>query len=103
MYSDSEVSCCFERGGKMSSSMDNTPIFKSEENNTSCEVMFNETLSLMATLYKNKTKGTFQEKPSCLVVRVKKKTVLRGQIYKGKLGFALFCFALLVYICEIYY
>eukprot|EP00603_Paraphysomonas_imperforata_P010562 CAMPEP_0114482142 /NCGR_PEP_ID=MMETSP0104-20121206/18086_1 /TAXON_ID=37642 ORGANISM="Paraphysomonas imperforata, Strain PA2" /NCGR_SAMPLE_ID=MMETSP0104 /ASSEMBLY_ACC=CAM_ASM_000202 /LENGTH=113 /DNA_ID=CAMNT_0001657831 /DNA_START=39 /DNA_END=376 /DNA_ORIENTATION=- len=71
---DSEISCCFERGGKMSSSMDKTPIFNEEEGNNSFEVIFNETLSLVATLYKSKAKGTFQEKSASLVVRTKKKS-----------------------------
>ena len=78
---DSEISCCFERGGKMSSSLDNTPVFS--EHDESCEVGFHETLSLVATMYKDKTKGTFQEKPACLVVRIKKKSARRGQIYQG--------------------
>jgi len=71
----------------MSSSMDKTPIFNEEEGNNSFEVIFNETLSLVATLYKSKAKGTFQEKSASLVVRTKKKSTLRGQIYQA-LGIA---------------
>jgi hypothetical protein len=62
--------------------MDTQPVFSPHDE--SCEVAFDETLSLVATLYKNKAKGTFQEKPACLVVRIKKKTARRGQIYQGR-------------------
>ena len=61
--------------------MDNAPIFSESDN--SCDVVFDETLSLVATLYKNKAKGTFQEKNACLVVRLKKKTTRRGLMYQG--------------------
>jgi hypothetical protein len=65
----------------MSSSLDKLPSFSN--NDESCQVEFQEQLSLMATLYKNKTKGTFQEKPACLVVRMKRKSGRKGQMYQG--------------------
>lgn len=65
----------------MSSSMDSQPTFSDTQD--SCEAIFDETLSLMATLYRSKTKGVFQEKAACLVVRIKKTAPRRGQVYQG--------------------
>ena len=63
--------------------MDTPPVFSAEDE--SCDIVFSETLELVATLYKSKSKGTFQEKPACLVVRIKKKGGRKGQMYQGML------------------
>ena len=65
----------------MSSTLDTLPDLSPTDN--SFRVNFKETLSLVATLYKNKTTGDYQDKPAKLVVRMKKKGARRGQMYKG--------------------
>jgi hypothetical protein len=69
----SELSVCFERGGKMTSSLDQSPVF-SEEKIGASEVKFNQELGLIVTMYQetNKKTGevTFQAKLGSLVVRL---------------------------------
>ena len=50
LTSESEVSVCFERGGKIAASHDRG---LTDIRNGSAEVTFNETLSLVVTMYKD--------------------------------------------------
>ena len=72
------MSICFERGGKISSSK-NHQILQSKDNET---IIINETLSLMATLYREKD-GKFQKKQGKIVVRELVQSKLGGSAYNG--------------------
>ena len=72
------MSICFERGGKISSSK-NHQILQSKENVT---VSVNETLALMATLYREKS-GVFQKKQGKIVLRELIQSKLGGSTYQG--------------------
>lgn len=72
------MSICFERGGKISSSK-NHQILASQENVT---INVNETLQLMATLYREKN-GRFQKKQGKIVLRELVQSKLGGSTYQG--------------------
>jgi hypothetical protein len=79
--SSSVVSICFERGGKMASSVDTAVVVNMDG---SKEVATTATsLSLVVTMYKEESTGLFQPKEGTLIVRQKKKTALGGTGYKG--------------------
>ena len=75
---NSVMSICFERGGKIASSK-NYQTLQSNENTT---ISINETLSLMATLYREKN-GSFQIKKGKIVLRELIQNKLGGSSYQG--------------------
>jgi hypothetical protein len=73
------LSVCFERGGKISATKDKEFVY--QYNHGPKTFVVNETLSLIATLYKEKS-GRYQEKSGKIIFRkVKKSRVGSGGYY----------------------
>jgi hypothetical protein len=85
MEDHSILSVCFERGGKIASSSDKQFDFPTDPEDSKT-FFVNETLALLATLYKDKKTGKYQEKKGKIILRQLKKSRLGGDVYKG-LGF----------------
>ena len=70
---DSTINVCFERSGKLAATKD---ISLSADGELLC-ANFDQTLSLVVTLYKN-TDGSYQEKKGKLIVRQPKLSMMGG-------------------------
>jgi hypothetical protein len=85
--SGSVLSVCFERGGKLASSSDKVFSYDSNDKSEMKTFEFNESLALLATLYRDSKTHEYQEKKGKLILRQLKKSKLGSDVYKG-LGFA---------------
>lgn len=77
--SNALLSVCFERGGKMASSSDKMADVRV---NSKYVLEINETLSVVATLYKEST-GLYQTKKGKLIVRQRKVSKFGSDVFKG--------------------
>ena len=75
------LSVCFERGGKLASSADQKVQFPAGPGPKVLPI--GESLSLVATLYRDQKSGTFQEKKGKIILRELTRSRLGGEVYKG--------------------
>ena len=84
--SGSILSVCLERGGKISATANKE--FTYQYNHGPKTFVVKEKVSIMATLYRDKKSGRFQEKSGKLMLRKLKKSRFGGDAYFG-LGYAI--------------
>ena len=76
------INVCFERSGKLAATKDQSMVAENVAGNDLLVADFNQTLSLVVTLYRN-SDGTYQEKTGKLIVRQPKASLMGGMSFKG--------------------